>query len=309
MVAPAPTGALPVAPSGTLALMSGGFRVSRGSAGESWFRLGRLEVGTVMLVVLAVVVSWVVLLVAPSLVIELAYAPSSVLAGEVWRIVSWPFANQLGLWAILNLFFFWYFGTDLERHTGPARMAWLLIGIWASLTVAATLAALILGGGGMLAGIGLIQGLLLLLWIAEYPQRPIFFGIRAWVIGAILLGLQVFTRVAAGDWVGLMSLAFSLVLVAVVARRVGLLDDYPWIPGRRRTASAPRASRRKSRRRSGTVSTIRPSRAQERKAQRTASDRERLDELLDEISARGIDNLTDAERKELLQLRERLRGH
>jgi hypothetical protein len=37
------------------------------------------------------------------------------------------------------------------------------------------------------------------------------------------------------------------------------------------------------------------------------SDRERLDELLDQINDQGIGSLTDAQRKELMRLRERLR--
>ena len=51
-----------------------------------------------------------------------------------------------------------------------------------------------------LAGIGLIEFMVLLVWIAEYPRRPLFFGIQAWVFGAILLALQVLQLLAARGW-------------------------------------------------------------------------------------------------------------
>ena len=40
------------------------------------------------------------------------------------------------LWAILDVAMLWYFGNMLERTIGRTRMAWLLSGIWLSMTVA-----------------------------------------------------------------------------------------------------------------------------------------------------------------------------
>lgn len=273
--------------------MSGLF-ASRGSSSEPWFRLGRLEVSTVMFVVLAVVASWLAWVAVPNLPARLFYTPSAVAAGEVWRLVTWPFANELGLWGVLYLFFFWYFGTELERQIGRMPMLWLLVGIWASITVAATVVALGLGGGLSIAGIGLVQFALLLIWIAEYPNRPFFFGIPAWVVGVVLVGVQALVMLAARDGESLLSLLLSLVMVAVVARRIGLLTDYAWIPGGRR----PRPSGGRTPRVSG-----RPSRGE----RRMMSDKERLDALLDRINEQGIQSLTDAQRRELMRLRDRLR--
>jgi len=109
--------------------MSGLF-ASRGSSGEPWFRLGRLEVGTTMFVVLAIAASWIAWVAAPGLPGALAFSMSAVADGQLWRLVTWPFANGLTLWTVLNLFFFWYFGTELEQMIGRNRMAWLLVGVW-----------------------------------------------------------------------------------------------------------------------------------------------------------------------------------
>lgn len=263
---------------------------SRGS-GDPWFRLGRLEVTTVMLVVLAVAASWVAWVIAPGLPGLLWFSPDTVAAGQLWRVLTWPLANDISLWSVLTLFFFWYFGTDLELIVGKVRMAWLLAGIWASLTAAATLTAVVLGGGVALAGIGLIEFVVLLLWIAEYPNRRFFFGIPAWLLGIVLVGVQVLLMLASRDAPGLLSLLLSFVLVAMVARRLGLLGEYPWIPGR----TAPRPAR-----------TTRAPRAP-RTERRTKSDQERLDDLLDQINARGLDSLSPGQRRELIRLRDRLR--
>ncbi|WP_028708473.1 rhomboid family intramembrane serine protease [Propionicicella superfundia] len=273
--------------------MSGLF-AARGPSSEPWFRVGRFEVTTTLAVVVLVVASWIVWAATPDLVFSLYYSPET-MGVELWRLVTWPLANQPSLWGILNLFFFWYFATNLENTIGRTRMLRLLLGIWASLTVAATVVGLTIGGGA-LAGIGMIQLVILLIWIAEYPTMRFFFNIPAWVIGVVLVALQVLMLIAARSPEGLLSLALSLVLVAVVARMVGLLTAYPWIPGGRR-AGRPRSPR--------------PSRAQRSQAkneQRRMTDRERLDLLLDQIGEQGIHSLSSSQRRELLRLRDRLRG-
>ncbi len=272
-----------------------GFFGPRDDHSEPWFRLGRIEVSTVVLVVLIAVLSGLAWVAVPTLPMQLLYTPEAVATGELWRLFTWPFANDLGLGTVITLALFWYFGTDLERLIGRTRMVWLLLGMWASFTAAYTVVAVVAGSGRGLSGLGSIEFLLLLLWIAEYPRRTFFFNIPAWVIGAVLVGVQVFGFLAGRDMPGLLSLLFSFVLVAIVARSVGLLGEYPWIPGRLVrgrpvAARAPRASRSTT-----------------RQATRHASDRERLDALLDQINAGGLNSLTESQRRELMKLRDRLR--
>lgn len=271
----------------------------RENSGDGWFRIGRLEVTTVVAVIGAVMASWIgwVVLLATSgvsLVTLLALVPNWFYGGEVWRVVSWPLANGLDLWSVLTIFFFWYFGTALEQQIGRAAMAGLLTGTWASLTVAALLVGLFFSDT-QLAGIGVIEFAVLLVWIAEYPNRPLFFSIPAWVLGAVLVAVQVLQYVAYGMFGSLLSLLLSLVLVAIVARRVGLLSELAWIPGRR-SAGSPAHQRRPRRQHS-----------QQRDQARRSSDQDRLDALLDQISEQGLDSLTPAQRRELMRLRDRLR--
>lgn len=259
---------------------------------DPWFTVGRLEVSTSVLVALIGLVSGVAWVVDTDLVYWLAYWPEAVIDGQAWRIATWPLANTIGV--VFTSLMLWYFGRDLERLMGRLRMLWLLIGSWASLTIASTLVTLIPAlSGSVLAGLGLIQLAVLLLWIAEYPNRPFFFGIPAWIFGMAIVAVQALSMVAYRDYGSLLSLVFSLCLVAIMARRFGLLGAYDWIPGRPRPQSAPVARTRHV--------------PQTRQEMRRHSDREQLDALLDQINEHGIQSLTDAQRRELMRLRDRLR--
>ena len=282
------------------------FNVSRDHSGDAWFRLGKLDVTSTMLVVLIGAVGVVASAFAPVLYQVGRFVPAEVLQGQVWRAVTWPFVDGISLWTILTLVLLWYFGRDLENQVGRRPMMSLYIALWAILTVVAFVVGLAMGGGAM-AGLDSIQFIVLLLWIAEYPRRPFFFGIPAWIVGAVLVALQVLSYIAIRDLAGLASLVVTFFVAAVVARRFGLLSDLSWLPGRR--GSAPRIRQGGGVRapQAAAPRTPRAARAEQKAAARQASDHERMDALLEKISEQGIHSLTPAERKELEALRERLR--
>lgn len=282
------------------------FNVSRDHSGDAWFRLGKLDVTSTVLVVLIGAVGVVASAFAPVLYQVGRFVPAEVLQGQVWRAVTWPFVDGISLWSILTLVLLWYFGRDLENQVGLRPMMSLYVALWAILTVVAFVVGLAMGGGAM-AGLDSIQFIVLLLWIAEYPRRPFFFGIPAWVVGAVLVALQVLSYIAIRDLAGLASLVVTFFVAAVVARRFGLLSDLSWLPGRR--GSAPRIRQGGGVRapQAAAPRTPRAARAEQKAAARQASDHERMDALLEKISEQGIHSLTPAERKELEALRERRR--
>ena len=282
------------------------FNVSRDHSGDAWFRLGKLDVTSTVLVVLIGAVGVVASAFAPVLYQVGLFVPAEVLQGQVWRAVTWPFVDGISLWSILTLVLLWYFGRDLENQVGRRPMMSLYVALWAILTVVAFVVGLAMGGGAM-AGLDSIQFIVLLLWIAEYPRRPFFFGIPAWIVGAVLVALQVLSYIAIRDLAGLASLVVTFFVAAVVARRFGLLSDLSWLPGRR--GSAPRIRQGGGVRapQAAAPRTPRAARAEQKAAARQASDHERMDALLEKISEQGIHSLTPAERKELEALRERRR--
>ena len=105
-------------------------RPGRGSD-DGWFRLGSVDVTTTVLVVVVAIVSFVVwALEPPSKPIQSALLlnPDSFIHGQVWRVVTWPIAypNGMGIFDVIAVALFWYFGTEIEGLLGKKRMAWFL---------------------------------------------------------------------------------------------------------------------------------------------------------------------------------------
>ncbi|MDF1489117.1 DUF6576 domain-containing protein [Tessaracoccus caeni] len=265
------------------------------ASGDYWFRVGKLHVTSTMLVVLLGAIGALACTFSGDLRLALYFDASSLFQLQFWRIVTWPLAGELTIWSLLTFLMLWYFGSMLESNLGRDRMMRLYVTIWATLTVTTGIFGLVLTTVGGLAGVGQVQFLILLLWIAEFPRARFFFNIPAWVFGAFILGLQTLQMLVMGAWGALIATAVSLVFVALGARRVGLLSAYDWLP-----SGAPRPQRTRSH------AAQQPA-APSRQERRRASDEERLDQLLAKISAEGIHSLTKRERKELEELRLRRR--
>lgn len=238
-------------------------------------------------------------------------------SGWLWQFVTWPFSMiGFGLWTVLNLIMVWFFGGELERMIGRFRFGWLLVALVVGLGLLATAIGLIAPGSRVLAGPGIIAGAVILLSIAEFPHRP-FFGlpIPMWVVAAVYLGVMVLVYLASRDFWSLAMLVASMVVGALAAKQFGLLRDYRFIPQlvdpdqRRRRQQQRRASKEP------TGPTLVPMTPRSDYHFQVPPDppqsqgQARMDELLDQVSSKGLDSLTPAERSELEQLsRNRFNG-
>ncbi len=290
---------------------------SSGDPQAPWFRLGRVEVTTTVFVLVVALATTVVYVVEPSpkvLTIALGLNPWAVTHGQLWRVLSWPFGSPLlSIWDLLAAAMFWYFGTRIEEQLGRVRMAWFLGVNALAMGIIGVLASASIGMPNtvVLAGLSLLQSLVLLLYIAENPRAPFFFGIPAWVVGVVLVGINVLQFLAFRLWVSLAVLTLGLAVGALVARSLGLLTAYPGIPRLplpgSRSARRPRArrpggaGRRPGRRGPVNRPTVVPFEPPASKDQRE------LDALLDKIHASGMDSLSDKEQSRLRELSRRLR--
>ena len=62
----------------------------------------------------------------------IAFYPSMILKGQIWRLVSFVFVPQTTgiIWFVLSLMLYYYLGTALERHWGTARFSmFYLVGV------------------------------------------------------------------------------------------------------------------------------------------------------------------------------------
>jgi hypothetical protein len=282
-------------------------RPGRGSD-DGWFHLGSLEVTTTVLVVVLSVVSileWAIEGSFGPVQSHLVLDPDSVVTGQVWRLLTWPIAypSGFGLGTVISIAIFWYFGTEIERLLGKKRMAWFVglitVGLgllWVAVVEASTLY-------GQLGGLGQVELMTLLVFIAEYPHRRFFLNIPGWVIGAVIVGVTVLVYIGSREWLLLLNFSLGLVLTALVAKSLGLLSELRGIP--RISFRRTRKPKRSKRAPSGPTVVQGPWQAPEPPP--VSRDQAELDALLDKISATGMDSLTPQERDHLLVLRDRLR--
>lgn len=281
--------------------------VPGGGEADPWFRIGTLDVTTTMFVTLLSATMLVLYAIAPGFFDLFVLYPSQVWSSfEVWRIGTWPLTNGISIWSVISIFFFWYFGSQLEGTLGRTKMANLLVWLTLTLGILAVLFSLAFQSvSPIMAGLSTVQLVIILLFIAENPHIRFMFDIPGWLIAVVFVGLNVLSFLGARMLIDLLNFLVGLGVAAVVARSVGLLREYHAVPDLaffRHRAAQPK--QRRTRGSSGSV----VSGPWAGSSNQTTSDRAKLDALLDKISEGGMDSLSKAELKQLETLRRRLRG-
>lgn len=280
--------------------------------GTPWFKVGDIDVGTAVLVAGACVLSMFVWAIDQALLEPLVLIADDVRRGQVWRLVTWPFANAPDFWTIITIAIFWYFGRELEGLLGRNRFAWFL----SILTVVpAVIGALV---GFNVAGLEYLELGVFIVFIAEHPTARFFFNIPGWVIGAVIVGLQFLQLAGNRNGDGLVFLLVLLATAGLAARGFGLATQLPWIPKLPMPGAGATRAPSPKRRRSGGTSTAGRSKqtvvegpwaspSPTIPSPDAAAAQAELDVLLDKISAGGLDSLTADEKRRLNDLSKRLR--
>ena len=270
---------------------------------DPWFRVGTVDVTTAVLVAGLCALSMFIWAVSPSLLEPLVLWPQDVRGGQIWRVVTWPLANDPNIWTVLTIAMLWYFGRELERLVGRARFGWLLVFL-----------AFVPGLVGTLldvpqAGIRPVEIAVFALFAAEYPDLRFWGGIPAWVFAAVIIGIEILQLTGLRQSDRIVLLLVSLATAALVGRAFGLLGKYPWIPQVPIGPAGSKQKRRKSASRSRGRATG-PAVVQGPWGQSPTAiaDQAELDGLLDKISASGMDSLSKNEKQRLNELSKRLRG-
>ncbi len=291
---------------------------------DPWFRLGTLDVGTTVLVTILSVAAMLfgAATMRTSLGDVFVLDPEAILHGEVWRVVTWPFAypSGVGLWPLLTIVMFWYFGKDLEEHLlGRTRMLQFVASVTVIFSVVAVAIDAIVADGRAVvidSGLNTVELVVLLAWIAEWPQRRFLFNIPAWVFGSVILALSLIQYLQYGVWWMALYLVVGLVLATIAARSLGMLSEHHALPkihlphrqkrgGTARHQHGPRA--RRAHRHPSQGPTVVAGPWEGSSAPRESPDEARMNALLEKIHASGQGSLSSAEQKELLELRDRLR--
>ncbi len=281
---------------------------SSGRRGPSdpWFRVGPVEVTTTVFVVGLGVLFMFLWAASPDLLNPLVLTTQRVRQGEIWRIVTWPLAINPSLQAVITLAVFWYFGRSLEQLFGRVHFAQFLLALTVVPAVMLSLLSLLstsLNGGSY--GLRLLELGVFVSFTAETPTARFFFGLQAWMIAAVFVGIDVLTFVGERQWGALLLLFFILAIGLLLTRAFGFAAGQTWIP----KLGLPGVSGSGRNKRAGKVAAVvqgpwggAPSAASDMAAQAE------MDRLLDKIASSGMDSLTPEEKRRLKAHSRRLRG-
>jgi membrane associated rhomboid family serine protease len=267
---------------------------SRGPS-DPWFRIGTLEVTTTVFVVLLGVVAMFLWAIDPRIIDPLLLLSGKVRHGEVWRIVTWPAYNPPSLSAVISIAIFWWFGRDMESLFGRRRFLWFLLAITIIPGLVAT--ALSLDQGTL----RFIELGVFVAFSAEHPNARFFFGIPAWVIAAVIVGIDILQMAGLRQGDRIVFLLVVCLVSLLVLRAYGFGEvlarfipqiKLPGVGGARTTTRRPRRGSPSPEPRPVVV---------QGPWQPTSPDeiarQARIDSLLDKIAATGLDSLTADERK------------
>lgn len=277
---------------------------------DGWFKLGSFDITTTALLVLLGVVSMFVYAASPDLLADLSYVGPYVRDGDLWRLITWPIPNPpTEIWVILTLAFFWFVGHRIEDQIGRKKFTMLILAMTVLPAAFVTIFDFT-ANTGFAYGLGVLATGLLVVFALDNPNAVFFFGIPAWVIAAVFVGIDVL-RLLGQQMYGQLVLELAVILVGLVgARQYGLVQAMTFIPNLGRSGQRRPPRRRRapaaSPRRTATASSVitGPWGATDP----AVTDQIELDMLLDKIGASGMDSLTRDEKQRLNDLSKRLRG-
>jgi hypothetical protein len=295
---------------------------------QPWFRVGQLDVTTTVAVIGLGVISmliWAIEGVERTFSRQLYLIPEefgigSVLEGQVWRLITWPIPNEPDIWTILLFAIFYMLGNQLENLIGRTQFLWFLVALTVFPALLVTLFDAISTNGpaDIIFGLRFVQLGVLLAFVAQYPTARFWPGIPAWILGAVVVGLDFLQYLGNRSDLGLVALFTTVVVSLVGIRSFGHAEELPWVPrialpsfvtGENRpsrptsSGSGGGGGRSKSRRRKGrsNLSAVPSSPPAD------ALDDMEIDALLDQVAEQGLDSLTKDQRKRLEEHSKRLR--
>ncbi len=230
---------------------------------------------------------------------------------QIWRWVTYVFVQQPSLFFLLEMFFLYRFGMEIEKVFGRPTLARLYAGLVLLPPVIVTLAYFVTGGPGYpLAGTGFSHFCLFLGICLLYPGALMFCSLP-WLTlklaGSLLLAIYLLMDISSGNWMHFGLLLANVGLTYFILRQAGLTPRFEAVQDAlrnalpaRKPAAAPPA--RRSPPNAGEAPSKyyepkikpKPDLAPERKAV------EEVDAILDKIARTGMESLS-AEEKAALQ--------
>ena len=263
-----------------------------------------MDITTTAFLVLAGIVSMFWYAIDRASLLNFAFDGYDVRHGDVWRVITWPVVNPpTDIWVVLTLAFFWFVGHQIEDRIGRAHFTVL----FAITVVVSSMLVTLMGFDPVFTfGLGVVGIVLLVVFALDNPGVVFFFGIPAWVLAAVYVGIDVLRYVGDRVYERLMLELVMVVVALVAARQYGMLNNLSFIP---RLGSGSKATKPARQRPKGSNSNkVVAGPWQAPAPHHSPADEAELNHLLDKISANGIDALSRDEKTRLNDLSKKLRG-
>ena len=212
-----------------------------------------------------------------------------------WQWGTYFLANSPSAWFLLDMYFLWVFGRELESTFGRrffARLYLMLVAIGALVTAGALLTGL--SHEALLAGPGTVHFCLFMAIAFLHPDAPLMIlQIRIKFVAAALLAISLLRHIQLRDGLGCAVLLISVAATYILMRHAGLSPRF----GRLAEAVSGALPRPRRKRQEGL-----PYKAKMVPRLEVRDDRravEKVDAILEKISRSGLDSLTAEERREL----------
>lgn len=207
----------------------------------------------------------------------------------LWTPITYILVNPPSIWLVLNSYFLWRFGEQVERHLGRRTFVSLLL--WLILVPPGLSTLFGIGGIGLPIGIGIssMEFGVFIAFATLYPRAQlsiIIATVEVWVLAAIFVGVSALSQLAGQDWPGLTLLTVSVgTAIAFIRYQQGHWKFPSW------TQRRPRTQFRVVRHTEGA--------RKSREDPITPRVPPNVDAVLEKISREGLGSLTEDERKAL----------
>lgn len=273
------------------------------------FMIGKFPVTVTGLIILVQLVGMVVWAVSGGSVTQFTrFTPEAVLEGELWRMVTYPLCAPIGAMALLGLFFFYQFGTEVEKVMPRKTFVRMVVLTLITGPLVLLLFSLMLDGEAksVLVGADFLHLAVFCGFCVMFPNMPtLFLRVPIKWLGLAFFILALLSALAMRQWGTLVAITLSVGLTLAIIQSSGyailrLIPD-ALIPGGRQKKGKPGKKVRKLKPRKKAVSQPAISQASKLRPKARVTTETRVDELLDKISAEGIHSLTEEERAYLQQ--------
>jgi len=258
--------------------------------GEPWFKVGQIEVTTtVALLILTIIAMFWSAIEGSTALQYLPLATDSVTEGQVWRIISWPFYNDISLWTFISIVVLYLLGSQLELQLGKTEYMILISTIIILPAIIISISAFFTNQSDVsIFGIRFITLGLIIAIAAMNPFAMFFLRIPAWVLAGAFVLLELLSYLAEDE--NLAALFIIIISASIVLALKSLGRAHPtfdWVPA----VPLP------------TENTVRNKKSKKSKAKLdsilTTQDEVEMNILLDKISHSGEKSLSKAEKKKL----------